>query len=625
MDLSRLLFALGAGAALASCTAESAQAPPQQQKTAEQAAASQDGDRLLLWGDTHLHTRNSVDAYGSGKGSVDIDSAYRFARGLPVIFPRTGAKVQIDRPLDFLVVADHAVGLGLSVRLEQNDPRLVGTQTGQLLKRIFSTQGAQVMTRAIMGFSSEMTPDERRQFERDTQTPEMLGQSWETQVAAAEKYNEPGKFTALIGWEWTSAPNSRNLHRVVFTNAGGTVAREFVPFANWMSDRPEDLWSFFERTKARTGADFVAIPHNANLSDGLMYRPADSDGNPFTADYARRRQAWEPVTEITQYKGTSETHPALSANDEFAGFELRNMLLTGVPTKVSAGSYVRSALLRGLAEEQRLGVNPFRYGVIGSTDSHTGLVSVREQEFYGKLAEDTLPAERLGAGKVKVAFPAAEMSAGGLAAVWADSNTRQGLFDAFRRREVYGTSGPRMRVRLFAGYSFAKGDENTANFGALGYRKGVPMGGQLAPSSGAAPRFVIRATKDPRDAGLDRVQIIKGWVDAQGETHEKIYNVAWSGNRRLAASGLLPPVTNSVDKQHWRNDWNGGASELTTLWTDPDFNPRNRAFYYVRVLQVPTIRQHVYDALALGIDPNTIDLPTTIQERAWTSPIWYAP
>jgi len=622
-----VLFAAAASLALAGCSAERAPADPSRALAAAHAEApapAPEGDRVLLWGDTHLHTRNSVDAFGSGKGSTDIDTAYRFAKGFPVVFPRTGARVRIDRPLDFLVVADHDVNLGVSSRIQDNDPEILKLPIARRLKQIFDEQGGSGLTAAVMG-RGPLTPDERAQFNRELHTPEVLGASWEGQIAAAEKYNEPGVFTALIGWEWTSAPNMRNLHRVVFTNVDGDVARKFLPFANWMSERPEDLWAFFEQTKARTGADFVAMPHNANLSDGKMYALQDSDGNPFTAEYARRRALWEPVTEVTQYKGTSETHPALSATDEFAGFELRNMLLTGVPTEVSGGSYVRSALLRGIAEEQRIGVNPFRLGMIGSTDSHTGLVSVREQEFYGKLAEDYLPRERLGPNKVPIIFPAAEMSASGLAAAWADSNTRQGLFDAFRRREVYGTSGPRISLRLFAGYGFARGDEAARDFGAIGYRKGVPMGGQLAPSTGGAPHFVIRAAKDPLAAGLDRVQVVKGWVDAAGTTHERIYDVAWFGAGRQQADGSLRPVANPVDMKRWRDDWDAGASELTAFWSDPDFDPKQRAFYYVRVLQVPTIRHHVYDALALGIDPTTLGLPTTIQERAWSSPVWYRP
>jgi hypothetical protein len=627
MDFARLLFSLSAAAvALAGCSeaADPLGAPP----IAEAADPAPDGDRVLLWGDTHLHTRNSVDAFGSGN-ATDIDTAYKFARGLPVVFPRTGQRVRIDRPLDFLVVSDHAVNLSISSRLQDGDPRLLKYPIAQRLLQLVETNGLRALTSAAMGgvgtSAGNLSPEERAEYASTFRNEEVLHESWEGQIDAAEKFNEPGVFTALIGWEWTSAPALRNLHRVVFTNAGGDVARRFTPFANWMSDRPEDLWSFFEQTKARTGADFVAMPHNANLSDGRMFELTDMDGNPFTADYARRRALWEPVTEIAQYKGTSETHPELSTTDEFADFELRNMLLTAVPTDVSGGSYVRSALLRGLAEEARIGVNPFRYGIGAATDSHTGLVSVDEREFYGKLAEDFHPDERFGPKKVPIIFPASEMSAAGLTAVWADRNTRQGLFEAFRRREVYGTSGPRMAVRLFAGYGFAAGDEKARDFGAIGYRKGVPMGGQLAPSTGAAPRFVIHASKDPRNAGLDRIQVVKGWLDAAGRTHEKIFDVAWSGDRRIGAGGKLPLVANPVDMRNWRNDWNAGASELAAFWTDPEFDAKQRAFYYVRVLQVPTIRHHVYDALALGLDPNTLALPSTIQERAWSSPVWYRP
>ncbi len=455
--------------------------------------------------------------------------------------------------------------------------------------------------------------------------PSVRQPAWNAEAAAADRYNEPGKFTAFVGWEWTSSPNIRNLHRVVMTDTDGVTARQFLPYNYYQSERPEDLWRFLEQTKARTGVDFLAMPHNSNLSEGLMFALTDSDGKPFTAQYARTRQAWEPVAEIAQYKGTSETDPALSPNDEFAGFELRNALLTGQAIKPMAGSYVRTALMRGLAEEQRIGVNPFKLGIGGATDTHTGFSTVREEAFLGKMGEDVLPSERIGDNLPPVPFHAAEMSAAGLTGAWADHNDRKSIFAAFRRREVYGTSGPRMSVRLFAGYGFARGDENARDFGAMGYRKGVPMGGQLAPSTGAAPQFVIRAAKDPRAAGLDRVQVVKGWVDAAGNTHEKIFDVAWSGNRRIGADGKLPAVANPVDKVHWRNDWNAGASELATFWSDPQFDPKQRAFYYVRVLQVPTIRQHVYDALALGIDPETLRFPTTLQERAWSSPVWYAP
>lgn len=629
MDLAGVLHAmkpllLVPLAALAACTQANEAPPPTQDATVAETAAPEGGDRELLWGDTHVHTSNSVDAFMSGEANADIDSAYRYARGLPVINPRTGARIRIDRPLDFIVVADHAENLAISNRVVNDDPGILGLPFGQKLREIYEASGGRAITSAMMG-GQGLTPEERTRQAAEAHLPQVLQDGWAGQVAAAERHNRPGEFTAMIGWEWTSAPNMRNLHRVVFTDAGGDTARQFVPFANWMSDRPEDLWTFLEETKARTGADFVAMPHNANLSDGRMFALADSAGNPFTAAYASRRAAWEPVTEITQYKGTSETHPALAPRDEFAGFELRNMLLTGVPTEAQAGSYVRSALLNGLAEERRIGANPFRLGVIGSTDTHTGFVSVLEEGFLGKLGEDQLPRERLGPGKAQIIFPAAEMSASGLAGVWADHNDRHSIFAAFRRREVYGTSGPRIRLRLFAGYAFAAGDEKARDWAAIGYRRGVPMGGQLAPSRGAAPALVIRAVKDPDTAGLDRVQVVKGWVDARGELHEKIFDVAWSGDRARRADGSLPPLASRVDVARARNDLTAGAAELTAFWRDPGFDPAQHAFYYVRVLQAPTLRHHVYDALALGIDPAMIDIPATIQERAWSSPVWYRP
>lgn len=611
-------------AALAACTPATEAPRPAEDAAIAEAAAAAGGDRQLLWGDTHVHTSNSVDAFMSGAANADIDTAYRYARGLPVTNPRTGARVRIDRPLDFIVVADHAENLAISNRVVNDDPGILGLPFGQTLREIYDARGGRAVTSAMMG-GQGLTPEELARQTAEAHLPEVLQAGWEGQIAAAERHNRPGEFTAMIGWEWTSAPNMRNLHRVVFTDADGDTARQFVPFANWMSDKPEDLWGFFEETKARTGADFVAMPHNANLSDGRMFALADSAGDAFTAAYASRRAAWEPVMEITQYKGSSETHPALAPRDEFAGFELRNMLLTGVPTEAQAGSYVRPALLNGLAEERRIGANPFRLGVVGSTDTHTGFVSVLEEGFLGKLGEDQLPRERLGPGKAQIIFPAAEMSASGLAGVWADRNDRRSIFAAFRRREVYGTSGPRIMLRLFAGYGFSPGDEKARDFAGFGYRGGVPMGGQLAPSRGGAPILLIRAVKDPETAGLDRVQVIKGWVDARGELHEKIFEVAWAGNRARLSDGSLPPLASRVDVARARNDLAAGAAELTAFWRDPEFDPASHAFYYVRVLQAPTLRHHVYDALALGIDPATLDLPPTIQERAWSSPVWYRP
>jgi len=620
------LVALGTVAAVSACTqAPAGQGPDAAPELLTAAEPPPSDDRVLLWGDTHVHSINSIDAFGSGFASVDIDTAYRFARGLPVIFPKTGQKIQIDRPLDFMVMADHAVSLSGSTRLMAREPGIMKLPIARRLLEIFAEQGGQALTRAQM-FGAGLSEEEWRQYREQTRTPEFLATSWAGQVAAAERHNRPGTFTALIGWEWTSAPGGRNLHRVIFTNSDGPVADQFIPFANYMSDRPEDLWAYLAQTKARTGADFVALPHNSNLSDGRMFELVDMDGSPFDAAYASARQLWEPVVEVSQYKGTSETHPALSPRDEFAGFELRNRLLSGEPTEVSPGSYVRSGLLRGLAEEQRIGVNPFKYGMIGSTDSHTGLSSQQEAEFFGKMGEDYLPRERLGSDRLAQTFPAAEMSAGGLAGVWADRNDRQALFDAFRRREVFGTTGPRIALRLFAGHGFTSADLASRDYAAIGYRKGVPMGGTLIRrADGAAPQLAIRAIKDPDAAHLDRVQVVKGWIAADGTLQEKVFDVAWSGARTLRSDGTLPPVGSTVDLATAGYANTIGAPELTRLWTDPEFDPALPAFYYVRVLQIPTPRQHVFDAVALGMDPRSIELASTIQERAWSSPVWYRP
>lgn len=634
MDIAHLLHAINLRKALpailagslAACGVDSGPALKVQNAEYDQVQAPLGpaaGARQLLWGDTHVHSRNSVDAFATGLASADIDTAYRFARGIPVIFPKTGQRVQIDRPLDFLVMADHAENLGISPRIERGDPAILATPMGQRFAAILSGQGGAAFTTAMLGFNQ---PEAARPgYFAEWLTPEIRQSSWNEQISAAERHNVPGTFTAMIGWEWSSTPNTRNLHRIVMTNVDGAKAREFLPFSYYQSDRPEDLWSFFEETHVRTDADFLAVPHNANLSDGLMFSLEDSDGNPFDAAYASRRGQWEPVVEVSQYKGTSETHPVLSPRDEFADFELRNMLLTGQETDVSAGSYLRTAYLRGLATQARIGVNPFQFGMIGASDSHTGFSSVREDNFLGKMAEDFLPSERLGPDVLRAAFPNAQMSASGLAGVWADRNDRQSIFTAFRRKEVYATSGPRIQLRLFAGYGFTAEDAERGDFADIGYRRGVPMGGNLVPSDGRAPRLMIQAARDPEGANLDRMQVVKGWLAADGTLQEKVFDVAWSGERRIRANGRLPEVGNTVDLANARFTNSIGAAELATVWTDPDFDPALRSFYYVRVLQIPTPRQHVFDALAMGIDPVTLDMPSTIQERAWSSPVWYYP
>lgn len=569
----------------------------------------------LYWGDTHLHTSNSTDAYSTGNFNADPDTAYRFAKGLPVLHPSLRTRVRIMRPLDFLVVSDHAEQLGLQAQVMKGNPLMLSTSWGKALRAGLEQSQA--------GGMRGLSPADRQQMNRDMMTPMFRQGTWAEQVDAAERHNEPGKFTTFVGWEWTVHPGGKNLHRVVFTSANGTTAKKFLPFNANDSQRPEDLWQWLEKTKAETGADFVAIPHNSNLSGGLMFDMVDSSGRPITAEYARMRLRWEPVMEVTQVKGTSEVHPELSPNDEFAEFEIRRKLLAGAPTPSNKSDYARSALLRGLEIEQSTGANPYKFGMIGSSDSHTGLSSVEESEFLGKLASDSLPEVRKNQA---VIFPAWEMSAGGIAGVWATENTREALLAAFKRKEVYATTGPRIALRVFGGFSFVPNDANARDIASVGYSKGIPMGGDLSNAPrGKAPSFLIHAVKDPISGNLDRVQVVKGWLDGAGRTHERIYDVAWSGNRKPDAKGKLPAVGNTVDIQRVTYTNTIGAAQLATVWTDPDFDPSQRAFYYVRVLEIPTPRHTVYDAVALGIDVKDTRQPATIQERAYSSPIWYTP
>lgn len=572
----------------------------------------------LYWGDTHLHTSSSVDAYATGNYVTDPDSAFRYARGIPILHPVTREKIRIERPLDFLVVADHAELLQLQVRLDEEDPELMATPTGKRLAELHKQS-----RRAVFGEVGNLIQGQGREMLKDLASDKVLGDAWRRQVDDAEKNNVPGRFTALIGWEWSSAPEWSNLHRVVFTSADAVTAKRFLPYSSYVSNRPEDLWAWLEKTSRETGAAFVAIPHNSNMSNGRMFDRVDSDGRPLTAEYARERIRWEPVMEITQTKGTSETDPSLSPHDEFAGFEVRNKLLVGTPAKVNSAAFARTALLDGLAFDASLGVNPYKFGLIGSTDSHNSVTSVEEYNFFGKLGSQMITDQR---PKDRGNFSIWELSAAGLAGVWATENTRQGIFDAFRRKEVYATSGPRIALRVFGGFGFRAADAKAVDIAAVGYRRGVPMGGDLtAAPRGQRPSFLVHAAKDPLSGNLDRVQVIKGWLDAAGNRHEKVYDVAWSGSRVPDAAGRLPPVGNTVDVKtaSYRNDI--GATQLATVWTDPEFDPKLRAFYYVRVLEIPTPRHSLHDAVALGIDPAETKMPTTLQERAWSSPIWYTP
>ncbi|MEK7265000.1 MAG: DUF3604 domain-containing protein [Pseudomonadota bacterium] len=628
-------------------------------------ALAQDFPDKVLWGDTHLHTNLSVDAYFLQNHSADASTSYRFAMGEPVVNAYHRARVQLKTPLDFLAVSDHAELLGVPYDLlSLKDPRLANTRLGRKLTELFNTGHAEdAFGLFLLAITSAGIPDDQRppkvglltalrwRFEDLVSAPDprvraerwlwsdpsiiaemfnadIFRAGWTTNMDAAEKYYRPGKFTTLVGWEYSPTPNGANLHRIVLSPMTPATAKTFLPFSSNDSGNPEDLWKWLAETKEKTGADFVSIPHNSNISKGRMFAAVDYDGRPITAEYARLRAAWEPIAEVTQIKGTSETHSALSPNDEFADFEFFKTVIEArvgadhTPT-VTPADYVRGALKTGLEIEKQIGVNPYKLGMIGSTDSHSGLSTAEEDNFQGKFAFDSIPEMKdYSVGGVISGW---DMSASGLAAVWARENTREEIFAAMKRREVYGTTGPRISVRFFGGFGFTPEDLSSPDLAAVGYAKGVPMGGDISGSgSAAAPNFLIQAVKDPVDANLDRVQIVKGWLGPDGKALEKVYDVAWSAGRSEGPDGKLPAVGNTVDVETAGYTNAIGAAELTSVWSDPDFDPAQNAFYYVRVLQIPTPRNSLYDSVAMQKAPPE-GYPVTIQERAYTSPIWYSP
>ncbi|TIX51499.1 DUF3604 domain-containing protein [Alteraurantiacibacter aquimixticola] len=580
----------------------------------------------LFWGELHLHSNHSLDAYITDNTMVTPDMAYRYARGIPIEQPGLDRKIQIRRPLDFMAVTDHAEMMGLFTLLNRADETLLATPWGRRAMAAHvrdPARGAMSVTTA--GMAGPPVP-ELQEMMGEIYSDAVRSTAWAVEIEAAERNYVPGTFTTMFGWEWSSVVDGgKNLHRIVLANTDGEGAGSFIPYSSQDSQRPEDLWSWMSSTRDRTGIDFIAIPHNSNISGGLMFQMTDSDGRPISAAYARARQQWEPLVEVTQAKGTSEVHPEIAPNDEFADFEIRRKLLIGTPTPADEGDYARSALQRGLQIQERTGVNPYNFGMIGSTDSHTGLSSVQESDFYGKLVSD-IPLSSHVIGPRPVIFPAWEMGASGRVAAWAEENTREGIFAALRRKEVYATTGPRIALRMFGGFNFSASDADARDIAALGYARGIPMGGDLtAAPAGRAPSLLILAAKDPLSGNLDRVQVVKGWVDADGEAHEHVYDVAWSDDRRIGPDGKLPAVGNTVDLETGLYTNSIGAVQLATVWTDPDFDPQQAAFYYVRVLEIPTPRHSLLDAIALGIDVEQTGQPATIQERAYSSPIWYTP
>lgn len=584
-----------------------------------------------LFGDTHLHTSFSMDAgaFGARLGPAD---AYRFAKGEEVM-ASSGQPAKLSRPLDFLVVSDHSDNMGFFPQLLAGNPAMLSDPTGRRwYDMIQSGHGADAAIEIIVAFSQGTFPAALASLPG---TP-AYESAWRETIKAAEEANDPGRFTAFIGYEWTSNTGGNNLHRNVIFRDGSARASLVEPFTVVQplgSDNPRDLWKWMEAYESKTGGSVLAIAHNGNLSNGRMFPIIESfTGKPIDREYAETRAKWERLYEATQIKGDGETHPYLSPNDEFANFERwdkGNLDLSELKKpEMLEYEYARSALKLGLKLESELDVNPYKFGMIGSTDAHTGLAAVEEDNFFGKTSSSEPSPDRANHPFVKTekaVIMGWETTASGYAAVWASENTREAIFDAMQRRETYATTGPRMLVRFFGGYDFTPADANTRSPAVIGYTKGVPMGGDLeAAPAGKVPSFLVAALKDPIGANLDRYQIVKGWVDAKGEMQEKVYDVAWSGDRKPGADGKVPSVGSTVDVANatWTNTI--GAPELIAVWTDPDFDPTQRAFYYGRVLEIPTPRWTAYDAEYFNVKMAP-EVPMQMQERAYTSPIWYSP
>ncbi len=592
--------------------------------------AGRDFPTRPFFGDTHLHTAFSMDA-GAFGCRISPAQAYQFAKGLE-IDASSGQRVRLSRSLDFLVVADHSDNMGFFPDLLAGKPEMLADPTGRKWYDLVQAgRGAEAALQIISAFSQNKFPPALMYLPGTA----AYKSAWLETIKAADQANDPGRFTAFIGYEWTSNTGGNNLHRNVIFRDDGDVARRVEPFTVYPpgSDNPRDLWRWMTAFEEKTGGRVLAIAHNGNLSNGTMFPMIESFGNkPIDREYATERAKWERLYEATQIKGDGETHPFLSPNDEFANFERwdKGNLDLSVLKKpeMLQYEYARRALENGLKLDQQLGVNPYKFGMIGSTDAHSGLAAVEEENFFGKTSSSEPSPDRANHPFVKTdkaVIMGWEQTSSGYAAVWARENTRESLFDAMQRRETYATTGPRMVVRFFGGWDFDPKDAQTRNPGATGYGKGVPMGGDLsAAPAGKAPTFMVAALKDPIGANLDRYQIVKGWLDAKGEVHEKVYDVAWSGGRKPGADGKVPSVGNTVDVPNATYTNSIGASELIAVWKDPDFEPTQRAFYYGRVIEIPTPRWTAYDAKFFGITlPKEVPMTTT--ERAYTSPIWYTP
>jgi len=591
----------------------------------------------VYWGEMHLHTGLSLDA-GLFGATLGHEEAYRFARGEEIV-SSTGLPVKLGRPLDWLVITDHSDMMGFALDLQAGAPNVLADPKGKEWYNGFK-QGGEAAAKAAFDLISTFTAGEIPQQFLEDYSPgsAVYSRVWDDIVKTAEKYNEPGRFTALIGFEWTSVPKGINMHRNVILRDGAMRAGQVIPMVTQPpvgSPDVLDLYEWLDNYEKKTGGQALALAHNGNLSNGWMF-PVDKTyfGRDVDENYVTLRAKWEPLYEVTQIKGDGEAHPLLSPNDEFADYEtwdVGNLDLTELKTdEMLPGEYAREALKNGLALETKLGTNPYKFGMAGSTDSHTGLATAEEDNFFGKSTSVEPKKERVQhpfVSNENAAFDGDKLVASGYTGVWATENTREALFDAMERKEVYATTGPRMMVRFFGGWDYTDNDLRSRAPAFVGYEKGVPMGGDLTgvPEGKEAPVFMVYALRDPIGANLDRIQIIKGWLDGDGKTHERVYDVAVSDDRKINNEGrCTTPVGNTVDIEaaNWTNTI--GASELMAVWTDPDFDEDEKAFYYARVIEIPTPRWILYDRVRLGAEiPEGAELVG--QERAYTSPIWYNP
>jgi hypothetical protein len=590
----------------------------------------------VYWGDSHLHTGLSLDAGLFGNTLVP-DDAYRLARG-EKITASSGMPVQLSRPLDWLIVTDHTDMMGIASDIQEGAPNILANKKGKEWHEGFKKGGKAAGEAAfdlITNFSQMTIPEQL--VEDYSPGSEVFGNVWKTIVNTAEKHNEPGLFTAFIGFEWTSVPKGFNLHRNVILRDNADKALQIQPPTTQPpigSTDPLVLYQWLEDYEKNQKGRAFAFSHNGNLSNGWMF-PTETTyhGGDVDENYVKLRAKWEPHYEITQIKGDGETHPYLSPDDEFADYEnwdVGNLDLTELKKpEMLKGEYAREALKQGLALEKKLGYNPYKFGVGGATDSHTALATADEDNFFGKSTSVEPSKDRIDHPFIASELGRIEgymLVASGYTGIWAHENTRAALFDAMERRETYGTTGPRMTVRFFGGWDYQESDIAANNAVAIGYEKGVPMGGELSASkNNKAPSFMVSALRDPISANLDRIQIVKGWMDKDGKLHEKIYDLAVSDGREIGADGRCKePVGNTVDLETatWSNSI--GDTQLSAVWTDPDFDKEESAFYYIRVLEIPTPRWVVYDKVRLGAEiPKEAEL--TGQERAYTSPIWYNP